>query len=103
MLGEQIKRLRRAYGISQVQLARHLNVSKQSVSNWENNNIMPSIDMLKRICHYFSCSADYILEMDDGTRLFIETTDLTIEQAAHVQQIVNDLQTLNHDLSTNPE
>ncbi len=49
MFGDQIKELRQAAGLSQVQLAAKLNVSKQSVSNWENNNIMPSIDMLRRI------------------------------------------------------
>lgn len=94
MIGEQIKNLRLAYKLSQVELAQKLNVSKQTVSNWENNNIMPSIDMLKKICHFFSCSADYILEMDDST-FHIEITDLTLEQTAHIQQLINDLQTLN--------
>lgn len=47
MLGEQIRKLRLARNLSQVELAQQLNVTKQSVSNWENNNIMPSIDMLK--------------------------------------------------------
>lgn len=46
MFGDQIKALRQAAKLNQVQLAEKLNVSKQSVSNWENNNIMPSIDML---------------------------------------------------------
>ena len=95
MLGEQIKKLRTAYGISQVELARKLNVSKQSISNWENNNIMPSIDMLKKICIFFSCSADFMLEMDDGTHLYIEATGLNVEQVAHIQQTVNDIKNLN--------
>ncbi len=46
MLGEQIKSLRIARNISQVTLANQLGVSKQSVSNWENNNILPSIIMV---------------------------------------------------------
>lgn len=95
MLGDQIKKLRLASGMSQIELARKLNVSKQSISNWENNNIMPSIDMLKRICAFFSCSADFMLEMNDGTHLFIETTNLTLEQKMHVQQLVRDFENLN--------
>jgi transcriptional regulator with XRE-family HTH domain len=95
MIGEQIKKLRLAAGISQVDLAKKLNVSKQSISNWENNNIMPSIDMLKRLCEYFSCSADYMLEMDDGKHLYIESTNLTVEQKLHIQQLVRDFELLN--------
>ena len=48
MLGEQIRTLRTARNLSQVQLAERLGVTKQSVSNWENNNILPSVDMLKK-------------------------------------------------------
>lgn len=95
MFGDQLKELRKATGFSQVELAEKLNVSKQSVSNWENNNIMPSIDMLRRICEVFSCSADYLLELQDDQKVFIESTGLTLEQKAHVQQIVNDLRISN--------
>lgn len=48
MLGEQIKKLRLAQNISQVTLANQLGVTKQSISNWENDNILPSVDMLKK-------------------------------------------------------
>ena len=47
MLGERIKQLRTARNMSQVELAAELNVSKQSVSNWENDNILPSIEIIK--------------------------------------------------------
>lgn len=95
MLGEQIRDLRLARNISQVALANHLGVTKQSVSNWENNNILPSLDMLKKIAQYFSCSTDYLLELDNE-KFFIETTDLTLEQVAHIQALVNDLKELNN-------
>ena len=94
MLGEQIRKLRLARNLSQVELANKLNVTKQSVSTWENNNIMPSIDLLKRMCNVFSCSADYILELEHDGVSVIETTGLTLEEIAHIQQIVRDLQYL---------
>ena len=97
MLGEQIKTLRTARNLSQVQLAMRLGVTKQSVSNWENNNILPSVDMLKKIAQFFSCSTDYLLELDSG-RIFIETTNLSSEQIAHIQQLVFDLEMLNKQL-----
>ncbi|MBQ8663490.1 MAG: helix-turn-helix transcriptional regulator [Eubacterium sp.] len=95
MLGEQIKRIRLANKLSQVQMARMLGVSKQSVSNWENDNMVPSIGMMRKICDKFSCSADYLLELDEERHLKIETSKLTVEQVAHIQQLVDDLANLN--------
>ncbi len=89
MLGEVIKKLRTAHSISQVQLANGLNVSKQTVSNWENNNILPSIEMLVKTARFFSVSTDYLLELND--RQYIEVTGLTEIQLAHIQQIIQDL------------
>ena len=98
MIGEQIKALRIARKMSQVDLASALNVSKQSVSNWENNNILPSVDMIKQLAHFFSCSADYLLELDDSTKSYIDISDLTMEQAAHISAIVDDIKKLNQKI-----
>lgn len=89
MFGEIIKTLRLSYNLSQVQLAGELNVSKQTVSNWENNNILPSIDMLVKISRFFSVSTDYLLELDN--RRYIEITDLTDKQLAHIRLIIKDI------------
>ena len=93
MLGEVIKKLRTAHNLSQVQLANGLNVSKQTVSNWENNNILPSIEMLVKTAQFFSVSTDYLLELND--RQYIEVTGLTELQLAHIQQIIQDLSEKN--------
>lgn len=89
MFGDIIKKLRLSHNFSQVQLASELNVSKQTVSNWENNNILPSIEMLIKIAQFFSVSTDVLLELDD--RQYIEITGLTETQLAHIQQIIRDI------------
>lgn len=89
MFGEIIKTLRLSYNLSQVQLAAELNVSKQTVSNWENNNILPSIEMLIKISHFFCVSTDYLLDLDH--RRYLEISGLTNEQLAHIQQIIKDI------------
>ena len=61
MLNENIRKLRLARGVSQVELASALGVTKQSVSNWENDNIQPSIEMLIKLARYFSVTTDYLL------------------------------------------
>lgn len=89
MFGDMIKNLRQSRSMNQVQLADSLNVSKQTVSNWENNNILPSIEMLVKISQFFSVSTDYLLELD--SRSYIEVTGLTDVQLAHVRQIIDDI------------
>lgn len=89
MFGDKIKTLRQSYNLSQVQLAEQLNVSKQTISNWENNNILPSIEMLVKISQYFSVSTDFLLELDN--RKYIEITGLSEVQLAHIQQIIDDI------------
>ena len=44
--GEQIKRIRKDLVLTQEQMADKLGVSRQAVSNWENNRNLPDIEML---------------------------------------------------------
>lgn len=89
MLGDVVKKLRIASNLNQVQLAEKLNVSKQTVSNWENNNILPSVEMLVKISKVFSVSTDYLLELEN--RQYLEITGLSQERLIHIQQLINDL------------
>ena len=89
MLNEQIRELRNIRGISQIQLANKLGVTKQSVSNWENDNILPSIEMLVKIANFFEVSTNYLLGLDKKRTLDVE--NLTEIQISHIQLIVDDL------------
>lgn len=89
MLNERIRELRGSRGISQIQLANKLGVTKQSVSNWENDNILPSIEMLVKIANFFEVSTDYLLGLDKKRTLDVE--NLTEIQISHIQLIVDDL------------
>lgn len=93
MLNENIKNLRKLRNLSQVELAERLHVSKQCVSNWENDNIMPSVEMLVRIANYFGVSTDYLLGLPSQNTICAE--GLTPEQAEHVKILVNDLKRSN--------
>lgn len=89
MLSSNIKQLRISRNISQVELAEALFVSKQSVSNWENGNIMPSVDMLVKIAKYFSVSTDFLLGLSHEET--ISTYGLSPEQTAHIKLIIEDI------------
>ena len=89
MFGERIKALRLSLGLNQVEFAQTLSVTKQSVSNWENENIQPSIDMLTKIAKFYSVSADYLLGLENFRS--VDVTGLTNEQITHVQLLIDDL------------
>lgn len=89
MLSEKIKELRMSMNISQVKLGEELGVSKQCVSNWENDNIQPSIDMLVKLAGFFHVSCDYLLGLD--FERVIDVSKLTDEQIAHIILLVKDL------------
>ena len=89
MFGDRVKQLREAHNFSQVQLATKLHVSKQAISNWENNNIMPSIEMLVKLADLFGVSTDFLLGRDN--RRSLDTTGLTDTQCAHLNLIIRDI------------
>lgn len=88
MLGARIQELRNALGWSQVELAKRLGVAKQTVSNWENENIQPSIEMLVRLSKLFGVTTDYLLGLDDVKRLSIEGLPDTF--VAHLHLLIED-------------
>lgn len=94
MIGEQIETLRKARNLTQVELSKKFGVTKQTVSNWENNNIAPSIDMLCKLALFFGCTTDFLLDLDNR-RNFVDLGNLTPEQTAHIMQLVDDLNRLN--------
>lgn len=89
MLGKIIKDLRVSHGLNQVELAKKLSVTKQTISNWENSNIQPSVDMLVKIADCFSVTTDYLLGRDDKAVLCVD--GLTEIQIAHIEQLIQDL------------
>lgn len=59
--GEQIKTVRKEQNLTQEQFAGELNVTRQAVSNWENNRNLPDIEMLIRISEKFHVSLDQLI------------------------------------------
>lgn len=92
MLNQQIRALRIARNMSQVELAHRLGVSKQSVSNWENDNIQPSVEMLVKLAAVFSVSTDHLLGLDTGD--LVNVSGLPQHVVTHIRQLVEDFQQL---------
>ena len=63
-LGETIYRLRTKAGMSQDALANALDVSRQSVSKWENNAAVPELEKLIKISDVFGVTLDELAGRD---------------------------------------
>lgn len=92
-LNENIKKLRISSGLNQVELAKRLGVTKQCVSNWENGNVLPSIEMLVSIANAFKVTTDYLLGC--CSNITVDVSGLTEEQTGHIILLIKDLESLN--------
>jgi DNA-binding XRE family transcriptional regulator len=60
-VGKNIKRLRIEKGVTQDDMAVHLSVTRQAVSNWERGIAEPDIDTLEKICAYFNVPMEELI------------------------------------------
>lgn len=65
MLGENIFKLRKKQGLSQEQLANLVNVTRQTISNWELNETSPNPEQLKSLSKILKISIDELLNNEE--------------------------------------
>lgn len=65
-LEEKLLTLRKEKGLSQLELAEMLDVSRQAISRWEVGTSVPSVDNLKYLGKLYGVPLDYLLN-DDAT------------------------------------
>ena len=65
LLGERLYELRTKKNMSQGALAERLDVSRQTVSKWENNLSVPETEKILQLSEIFSVSTDYILKGEE--------------------------------------
>lgn len=64
MIAEILKEERKARGLTQQQAAEIFNVTRQTVSNWENEKNYPDIPTLVALSDYYEVSLDYLMKGD---------------------------------------
>ncbi|MBQ6489236.1 MAG: helix-turn-helix transcriptional regulator [Solobacterium sp.] len=63
-LGEKIARKRKDLGITQIEFADKMCVTRQTVSRWEAGTVYPDIDKISDIAELLHVSCDYLLKDD---------------------------------------
>ena len=92
-IGNEIQRIRKEKCLTQEEFGSIFHVTRQAVSNWENDNVLPSIDMLTKIADVFKVRTDYLLGREE--RAYLDVSGLTEEQKGHISLIIKDFERLN--------
>ena len=61
-LGNKIAKKRKDMGLTQMEFANEMSVTRQTVSRWEAGTAMPDIDKIADIALYLGVSCDYLLK-----------------------------------------
>ena len=61
-LGNKIARKRKELGLTQIEFAERLSVTRQTVSRWEAGSVLPDIDKIADIAAILGVSCDYLLK-----------------------------------------
>ncbi|MDT2829905.1 helix-turn-helix domain-containing protein [Vagococcus carniphilus] len=64
ILGEKIKSIRQENKLSQEEFSEKFNVTRQTVSNWENGKSVPDLETIVRMSSEFNVSTDELLKED---------------------------------------
>lgn len=91
--GYRLKELRKSKKLTQAQVANHLNLSKATISGYENNIKTPSVEVLIQLSLLYGVSTDYLLGLEIRRALFIEA--LTAEQQALLISLVKEFESQN--------
>lgn len=85
----RLKELRTQAGLTQLQLAQRLGITKSVISFYELSERAPSPDVLIRLAQVFHVSTDYLLGLD--RKETIDITDLSKEDIAILRALTNSL------------
>lgn len=88
-IGELLKEARLQAGMTQEKVAEAIGVSRQSISNWENDKTYPDVINVIALSELYQVSLDYLLKgSKDYMKHLDESTDIVNSNKALIRSIV---------------
>lgn len=88
-IGELLKEARLQAGLTQEKVAEAIGVSRQSISNWENDKTYPDVINVIALSELYQVSLDYLLKgSKDYMKHLDESTDIVKSNKALIRSIV---------------
>ena len=85
--GDILYTLRTERGITQIQLANKIGVSRHSIGNYEQNRREPNIETLTKLANVLNVTLDRLIRFSDGGEIF-KTLD---PQSQYIMNTISDL------------
>lgn len=82
ILGENIRRLRKTHKLTQKDLGKIAGVEYNTISDYENGNVIPSNQVLIKISNFFGVSTDDLLGVSKGYE------DVSVEWKILVKKLI---------------
>lgn len=85
-VGSKIFELRKKWNLSQEELAERVHVSRQTVSKWENDVVLPDVYNLKELAKVFQCTVDELI--DDAKEVHTKQDGPVVEAMKYSGKLV---------------
>lgn len=88
-LGKRIYNIRKLHGLTQEEFANMFSVTRQAVSNWENDKAYPDLHTLVEISNQFNITLDVLLKEDERMIESIDNERLSGREIDHERTIID--------------
>lgn len=75
-IGERIKKTRIMNGVSQNELAAKIFVSRQTISKWENDVLLPDLNNLVELAKFFHCTINTLIDGKESEFVLYKTKEI---------------------------
>ena len=87
-IGSKLKNSRKNAGLTQEAVAEKIGISRQTLSNWENNKSYPDVVSVIHLSDLYSISLDELLKEDQGMMMHIEETTNEVKSRQKFSKLV---------------
>ncbi|MBC6310855.1 helix-turn-helix transcriptional regulator [Listeria sp. FSL L7-1582] len=106
IIGERIKKLRKAKKLTQTELAKQINLTHVSISGYERGTRLPDTETLGKLSDVLETTTDYLLgrtnnptsgEKDNVSVHYFEKENLTDEDLEYIETMIEALKRKTRD------
>lgn len=81
VMHEKLVQLRKEKGLTQIELAEAVNVSRQAVSKWESGGALPSTENLIFLSKLYGVTIDYLVNDESEKPVLTETKEVEVSES----------------------
>ena len=89
----RLKKLREERKMSQGEVASKLNLENTTISGYERNVTIPSLEVLRSLAVFYNISADYLLGLTDRENIYLD--DFSPQEKQAVVRIIDNIRQIS--------